>query len=258
MNTETRELALKTDEAIADYYTQIEAVRADIAAARRVVESKYYGDETKAEHQSQIDANLIILAALIQNVDELNQIWIDNGRWTRTFIVPGGHVHSSMNCHTCFPTTAFYWVTDYSGVDEAEIVENAGDRACTICFPTAPVDRPTTMYTPAEKAAKADAAARADAKIAREAKRIAKAPTASGDPLVIPSMYGTRTQTVKTEATARQEWNRAEDYKDSNGFGADRLNLIQELIENALAAKHNVSPIAIREELQKRYAKSRR
>ena len=62
--------------------------------------------------------------------------------WTRAFVVPEGHVHSSMNCSTCRATTEFGWVTSMSGKTEAEIIEAAGSRACTVCYPNAPVDAP--------------------------------------------------------------------------------------------------------------------
>lgn len=70
--------------------------------------------------------------------------------WTRAFIVSGGHVHSSTRCHSCYETTVFYGVPQCSGMDEAEIVELAGERACTVCYPSAPVDvlkRKTQLFT---------------------------------------------------------------------------------------------------------------
>jgi hypothetical protein len=66
------------------------------------------------------------------------------GGWSRAYLVTDGHVHSSMHCSSCnrgeFPTR-FSWMIDYSGKDMAEIVEAAGERACTICYPDAPVAR---------------------------------------------------------------------------------------------------------------------
>jgi len=66
------------------------------------------------------------------------------GGWPRAYLVTDGHVHSSRNCSSCnngeFPTR-FVWMIDYSGKTHAEIVEAAGERACTICYPDAPVAR---------------------------------------------------------------------------------------------------------------------
>lgn len=256
MTNDIRTLALETDTKLAEINTKRWAVSTEIDMLKAQLNSKWYADQTDriAEEIKVYEAALVVMN---QQWRTLNQIWIDNGCWSRTFVVPGGHVHSSMDCHSCYPTTRYYWYVEFSGAEESEIVENAGDRACTICYPSAPVDRPTTMYTPDERQAKVDAEARAQAKIEREAKRIAKAATASGEPLEIPSMYGTRTEIVKTEVAARKEWNRAEDYKGISS-DVDRLYLIQEIIENALAEKHGTFPEVMREELQKRYAKRKR
>lgn len=66
------------------------------------------------------------------------------GGWSRAYLVTDGHVHSSQNCSSCnngqFPTR-FFWMIDYSGKSHTEIVEAAGERACTICYPDAPVAR---------------------------------------------------------------------------------------------------------------------
>lgn len=66
------------------------------------------------------------------------------GGWTRAYLVTDGHVHSSQRCSSCnngeFPTR-FFWMIDYSGKTQAEIIEAAGERACTICYPDAPVAR---------------------------------------------------------------------------------------------------------------------
>lgn len=81
------------------------------------------------------------------------------GGWPRAYLVTDGHVHSSMHCSTCnkgeFPTR-FFWMIDYSGKSHAEIVEAAGERACTVCYPDAPVNRgqqvvpKSVMLTPEE------------------------------------------------------------------------------------------------------------
>lgn len=60
--------------------------------------------------------------------------------WTRAYLVPGGHIHSSMQCSSCYPSTQYSWLTNLSGADEAEIVEYAKEIACTVCYPYAPVE----------------------------------------------------------------------------------------------------------------------
>ncbi len=73
--------------------------------------------------------------------------------WSRAFLVRNGngHIHSTMNCGTCYPTTQFLWLTEYSGADEDKIVKDAGEMACSVCFPNAPVDykyRPCVIADP--------------------------------------------------------------------------------------------------------------
>jgi hypothetical protein len=83
-----------------------------------------------------------------------------------------GHVHSSMDCNTCFDTTRYNWLVQYSNDDEKTIVEDAGQDACTICYPSAPAEvlnRPSRIVT-------ADKVAKAKAKAERDAKREAKLP----------------------------------------------------------------------------------
>lgn len=66
--------------------------------------------------------------------------WEDNGRWSRFFLVSGGHIHSSTGCHTLYPTTEIAWLPDLSGESEADAVAAHGALLCTICFPSAPVE----------------------------------------------------------------------------------------------------------------------
>lgn len=81
--------------------------------------------------------------------------------WTRAFLAvtnSQGHVHSSMECSTCNKgesRTRFSWMVEWSGADEATIVADAGERACTVCYPSAPAEvlnRPTKMFSEDEKA----------------------------------------------------------------------------------------------------------
>lgn len=107
-------------------------------------------------------------------------------RWTRAYLCVSngtGHVHSSTNCSTCHRTTRFNWRTEMSGLDEAEIVERSGERACTVCYPSAPVEtrtRPTQVFSPEEIANRIErerrAAARAE-KLAKQEARALKAAT---------------------------------------------------------------------------------
>lgn len=97
------------------------------------------------------------------------------GGWTRAFMTTGSdpHVHSSRDCQSCYPTTRYAWLPEYSGHDENEIVDDAGMTACTYCYPSAPVDvlkRPSKIELPEKKAARHEKERKA---LEREAKRVA-------------------------------------------------------------------------------------
>ena len=197
---------------------------------------------------------------------ELDAVWREE-RWTRAFLVinSNGHIHSSVGCPTCYTTTRYEWLTAYSADDETTIVEAAGETACTVCYPTAPAEilnRPSTIQSKARAAREAAATERAVAKAAREAKRKASAPTADGSTLMVPSRWNERNEEIKTERTARSEWNSAQDdieWKRSVGRldKAERDAERQRLIEEALAGKYGVSALDMREELLAKYKKRR-
>lgn len=177
------------------------------------------------------------------------------GGWTRAFLVTSstGHVHSSMSCGTCNSATTYAWMTDYSGKDEAEIVEAAGERACTVCYPSAPVEtlaRPTRMFTPDEIEAQKNRDERAAAKAQRDADRIAKALTPDGSPLTIQARHGR--ETFKTERAATT-WlvqeigaHRVWDYSLSTQGVAEVIA--------AIAAKHGKTIEAVTMEIEKKVA----
>lgn len=72
--------------------------------------------------------------------------------WSRFFIVTSsnGHIHSSMYCSTCRPTTGFGWLSELSGLTEVDAVAAHGPLLCTVCFPLAPIEwtigRPKATY----------------------------------------------------------------------------------------------------------------
>ncbi|AFN37782.1 hypothetical protein FGG44_gp94 [Mycobacterium phage MacnCheese] len=139
-----------------------------------------------------------ILEAKLANVRkrraQLNEVYVDRGRWERAYLVAnvGGHVHSSTGCSTCFPTTEFGWLTEESGKSEAEIVEAAGELACTVCYPSAPVEvlaKPGTIRRPDQIEREA-----------RQAERAAKSAEKAAAAVVSPSTGRTL---YKTERAAK-------------------------------------------------------
>lgn len=121
--------------------------------------------------------------------------------WSRFFLVTNGngHVHSSMSCSTCYPTTTYAWLPELSGKSESEAVEEWGERMCTTCFPSAPVDPNYRCPARVDREARAE---RERKSRERQAKRDARAiSNPDGSPLRIEGYSGV----VKTERTARIE-----------------------------------------------------
>jgi len=214
--------------------------------------------------QNKMDAVEVRLYDIQIEIMEAAALYAEFG-WNRAFIVENhdGHVHSSMDCSTCFASTKFGWLTDYSGAEEIEIVEDAGSSACTICYPSAPADilnREPRIASEARKAKQAAAAERAIKFAAKVAKAKAAAATASGEPLLVPCDWSNRMEAIKTERTARSEWNSAE---SSKGWTKNEERLAaqairQALIEEALAGKYGVSVEEMKAQLKAKFAKRRR
>jgi len=163
---------------------------------------KYKTDIAKA--QAFIEESKPILAKALKEKSACEAEYSRRGGWTRFWIVvnSNGHIHSSMNCTTCFPTTQYAWLPAISGNTNAEVVELAGEKACTICFPDAPVDvrnRPSQLEEPAKKAAREE---REAAKAEREAKKVAKAiANPDGTVLKLSGRFGNK---VYTESEAQR------------------------------------------------------
>jgi len=183
------------------FWTSVDT-RAEITKLRRSVEAGGWSAKFDAEKADRLEASLPKLAEAIKAA-ELAEVpykaeWSRRGGWTRAYLVVTkgqGHVHRSTHCTTCFPTTQFHWLIQLSGASEQEIVDQAGERACTVCYASAPVelrlDRPTSLFSEDEKARQA---ARAE----REAKRA----QAAAEAIVVENYYDhgsyARTHTFKT------------------------------------------------------------
>ena len=201
-------------------------------------------------------------AAVAERMRPYNDEFKRRGGWTRAFLVSGidGHVHTSMDCSTCNRMgnlTRFQWLPEYSGADEATIVADAGWRACTVCYPSAPLGVTTTkMFSDEERQAQAGRAEREAAKAAREAKKIAAGLTPDGSVFVVRYVErgarslrktivdGTAQNVVEVEDRPRTEHFQTERSAviwatDSLAYGpdADKAPAIREIAE-AVARKH--------------------
>jgi hypothetical protein len=209
----TKEFAVKIDTELSELHNKRWNLVADLESAEDSIKfyEKYYPTSVEKIQES-IEKVAEIKSAIFKvnvQIRDLDAIY-NQDPWTRAFLVlaSNGHVHSSMDCNTCFPTTRYQWLIQYSNDDEATIVDDAGKDACTICYPSAPAEtlnRPSRIVT-ADKIAKAQAKAERDAKReAKLAKQKADAPTASGESLYFKD--GKYTEEIRTERTAVFEWN---------------------------------------------------
>jgi hypothetical protein len=132
------------------------------------------------------------LAILDAATTPLDDEFTRRGGWERAFVVitsGKGHVHDTngwnkARCSTCRPTTAYEWLPELSGLDRTAIIKAIGEDACTVCYPGAPVG-PRTVFTAAEKAARAAKAAQSATKDEEAAAKAAKGITnPDGTPLM--------------------------------------------------------------------------
>jgi hypothetical protein len=208
----TKEFAVKIDTELSELHFKRFNLLFDLESAIDTKEfyEKHYPTriEEIAKQESKIESARKKIFEVGCQILDLNEIY-DRDPWTRAFLVinSNGHVHKSQDCSTCFDTTRFQWLVQYSNDDEKIIVEDAGQDACTVCYPSAPAEvlnRPSRIVT-ADKIAKAQAKAEREAKkAARIAKEKANAPTASGKSLIYKE--GKWTREIKTERSAITEW----------------------------------------------------
>jgi len=208
----TKEFAVKIDTELSSWYDKRWVLVSNLESAEDT--KKFYEKHypTRVEEIEKAMKKIAGIELEIANVNieigKLAKIYYQDP-WTRAFLVinSNGHVHSSMDCNTCFPTTRYQWLIQYSNDDENTIVEDAGQDACTICYPSAPAEvlnRPSRIVT-ADKIAKAQAKAEREAKKAEKiAKEKANAPTKSGEFLYFKD--GKYTEVIKTERSAVSKW----------------------------------------------------
>lgn len=100
--------------------------------------------------------------------------FVTRGGWSRYYLVTNanGHVHRELTCSTCYPDTQYAWLPSLSGCDERAMVDEWGERACTVCFPNAPT---YPRFSEPSRADMEETARRDAEKALREAKRAEKA-----------------------------------------------------------------------------------
>lgn len=142
----TRQTPVEVDAQLADLYMQWATVRTQAIGKRNLAERYRNGRYPNAGYADELDSqaeDLEMQASVLElKMHPFESEFTRRGGWTRAFYVvaAGGHVHSSRSCSTCYDTTQYLWLTDYSGRTEDEVVADAGKTACTVCYPSAPVD----------------------------------------------------------------------------------------------------------------------
>jgi hypothetical protein len=206
----TKEFAVKIDTELSELHDKVWKNNSDYLAL--VDEFKWAEKYNRAERCKEIQLKQLELqekrSILKDKIRELDVIYFQDP-WNRAFLVVSsdGHVHKTLDCSTCFSTTRYAWLVQYSNDDENTIVEDAGQDACTVCYPSAPAEvlnRPSRIVT-ADKVAKEKARAERETKKAEKiAKEKANAPTLSGEFIYIKD--GKYTEVIRTERTAVTEW----------------------------------------------------
>lgn len=93
------------------------------------------------EAQNDLDRLTAAGAELDQARDakEMADKWVDNGRWNRYAVVPGGHIHTNDGCFTLRWNTDVRWAYQISGDSVADAIDAYGEALCSHCYPEAPV-----------------------------------------------------------------------------------------------------------------------
>jgi hypothetical protein len=179
---------------IADLTSQQHRLTATVVRIDEVEPGSYrsmlpdYSPASRAKLVAEIEALQERVQDTLQSEVYPREAQYNDRRWTRYYLVDNtnGHVHKDTHCATCFPTTQYAWLVEQSGLSAEELVELAGEKACTVCFPWAPVDtlkQKTRLEAPERKAARLEREAK---KAEREAKKAAKAITnPDGTPLKV-------------------------------------------------------------------------
>lgn len=167
---------VQIDTVLAEIWGRINRVNAEIKgyekkarSARKCIAQGYTGYQGVLEHaEAQVAKLQAELPAIEAEAAPYEAEYHRRGCWNRSFLctASNGHVHKSLACSTTRMTTQFMWLIDYADKDEAQVVADAGCNACTVCFPSAPVDvlaQPTKIFASEEARIKAEKKAKAEA-----------------------------------------------------------------------------------------------
>ena len=257
---------VEIDTALASLYNEKFDLEMKIDSYRRSIElyaEREYYASAKAKAEAKVRDLVLEVGEVLKKKRVLEGKYTG---WSRAFLVSNtnGHIHSSMDCATCFDTTRYVWLTDLSGQDRLEIAGLAGEKACSVCYPDAPSEyfaRKCQLEDPAVVKAREE---RAEAKAVREAKRLAVGVfNPDGSAVKVRSSYGGRyLDELKTERTARiwakdtgcwianYHADKREDWKSERVEILANLEADLEMVLVALAFKAGVEVVVARAEIQ--------
>lgn len=270
------DLKTSTPAQIDTWWAPIWARRLQALQARREQGAVYAANKDQTDPASVRKANRAyqlrdqaydIVLATNSDADDYNAEWSRRGGWTQAWLVTSsdGHIHRSRHCHTLRWSTVIGLIPQLSGLAQDEIVGEAGEAACTSCYPDAPVEvrtRPAKFGPIAERRAAAEK--RQADQAAKRAAAAVKAITArDGSPLLDDLGWE-----IKTERTAEIAYVKAAaeavTWTDESAkanypqrwaeFSAQEAAYAERLLD-ALAAKHDETVEAARERLAAKVAR---
>lgn len=195
-----------------------------LASSRLATMKRVYGEDDRriSEQQEAFEEAFAAAQAAIGEVRAHEQGYTG---WSRFFLVrnTNGHIHSSMECSTCYETTQFWALPQLSGMTEADAVEDQGMILCSVCFPSAPSEWTTGV----SKATLAERAARQAEKDARAAQKRAKQLFDDGRTLKVAHYSLGTIASAKSWLTDWYDWNDGRAETDLHpAFQLDDLELV--------------------------------
>lgn len=137
--TEIRTIAQATDKALFELDFNL-----GTAMNRHAMYVKMNARSTTKPYTKNIEEITVEIEAIQQEINKFDNVFKALGGWERYIIVPNGHIHN-YGCSTLFATTRIVEAYMHSAESVESLIEKAGDRACTVCFPDAPVNKPSTI-----------------------------------------------------------------------------------------------------------------
>lgn len=188
MNLQTATPA-EIDTVLAEIWSRYYPIAAAAWDAERAAR-RTHNDRTRERRTAEAEELRAKASEILTEAEPYEAEYERRGGWTRAYrvIANGGHVHRNRWCSS-YPTTQHGWHPEVSGWDEAQIIDLAGEEACTKCYPNAPVNvlkRPSRFgVAVAEREERERAAAERRAQRERkDAERAAKSiTTREGAPL---------------------------------------------------------------------------